>query len=328
MRKIALQHLWSCPLSHTRNRIHSTHHQCEKAQSSPSSLSHIAVENNYRRMTKSTKKASMASPSTNSVERKKKKKTTTRPTAASSGDSLTTTETKTKRSKSKSHRKASTPPSNRHGNYRDRASPENTPSPVRSRNLASSPKRSATKSSSSPKRSPSKASPKRPSSSVASGQRRVKNKMNDLSLEDKKARGRSESPSKRNDLSLEDKKVRGRTKSPSKTVDDDDTGGKGTKPAPNTIDWRSPEQLDRGLNHFLATSEWKELPQIDKVGLLAGLYTPSEMKPTYTYYCTLTGVALPNVPLKELKNRKDVSKAMMKVLATVINMLAELDSTQ
>ena len=66
----------------------------------------------------------------------------------------------------------------------------------------------------------------------------------------------------------------------------------------------------------------------DKVGLLAGLYTLSEMKPTYTYYSTLTGVALPNVPLKELKNRKDVSKAMMAVLVTVMNMLAELDSTE
>ena len=131
-----------------------------------------------------------------------------------------------------------------------------------------------------------------------------------------------------NDLSLEAKVTSEITEAPKKTEEEDTGVEKGAKPAPNHIDWRSTEEVDKALKHFHPTSEWQELPHDEKVGMLAGCYTPSEIKPTYLYYITLTGVELRHVNLAELKNRKGMSKAMSDALVKVMNKMVDLGCTE
>ena len=268
-------------------------------------------------MPKSDKKTKTEASRTNSTKKNKdkKKRTPTRSTDRT-GKEPSTPEKKNKRSKSKSPCKGTPPPTGGQGKYRD-TSPEDTPSSARSRGPIKSLQRSPLKRTSTtkpfssktpPKRSStSTTSPKRRSSQSPSGPRRVRNKMNALSLEAKVTSDITEAPKK---------------------TEEEDTGvEKGAKPAPNHIDWMSTEEVDKALKHFHPTSEWQELPHDEKVGMLAGCYTPSEIKPTYLYYMTLMGVEPRHVNLAELKNRKVMAKAMSDTVVKVINKTVHVGCT-
>ena len=269
-------------------------------------------------MPKSDKKTKTEASRTNSTKKNKdkKKRTPTRSTDRT-GKEPSTPEKKNKRSKSKSPCKGTPPPTGGRGKYRDKTSPEDTPSSARSRGPIKSLQRSPLKRTSTtkpfssktpPKRSStSTTSPKRRSSQSPSGPRRVRNKMNALSLEAKVTSDITEAPKK---------------------TEEEDTGvEKGAKPAPNHIDWMSTEEVDKALKHFHPTSEWQELPHDEKVGMLAGCYTPSEIKPTYLCYMTLMGVEPRHVNLAELKNRKVTAKAMSDTVVKVMNKTVHVGCT-
>ena len=254
----------------------------------------------------------------NTSEGKKKKKKSRSTTPSSTATPEKKEKRKDKRSKSSTPRKGRTLASGGGGKYRDKSTDEETlksPRSVTSKTCRTPPRRQAKSPPEFSLKTPpirtlsskTSPSPKRGSDQSPADQRRVRNKLSHLCLKSNSASGSTGA---------------------SKKKEEEGSGvEKPGKPAPNTIEWQCTKAIGKALTHFFDEGEWVELPHDEKVEMLAGCYTPSELKPVYLLYMTLTGVNFQNVNLGDIKSRKGISKAMTDVIVKVMNMSAELGST-
>ena len=117
-----------------------------------------------------------------------------------------------------------------------------------------------------------------------------------------------------------------KTSAPNSAVDS--PNGKGTRPLVNQIDWLSKQEVMDALSYFYDEREYNKITEVERIELLCGCYTPTEVRPIYFIYSVDPGIARRDVDLTCCSSRKKTGKAMSKLIVETMNMTSKLDTAK
>ena len=82
------------------------------------------------------------------------------------------------------------------------------------------------------------------------------------------------------------------------------------------------------LNYFFDECKYVDMTTVEKIELLCGCYTPSEVRPIYFLYAVDSGINEKDVDLSLCSNKKKAGKAMSELIVETMNMTANLDTAK
>ena len=112
------------------------------------------------------------------------------------------------------------------------------------------------------------------------------------------------------------------------TSTDDSPKGKGTKPLVNQIDWLSKQEVMNALSFFFEKFKYNEITAVERIEMLCGCYTPTEVRPIYFLYAVDSGINKKDVDLSLCSSKKKAGKAMSELIVELMNMTANLDTAK